>query len=86
MVTDNSVRNRVSQGAEGKVCEQEADMTAEGVLGTFDHTVPPKANKTWGSTLVMPSKAEGVTSSKVEVGCSKAGSSEEKVILGSLFI
>lgn len=86
MVTDDSGRNWVSRGADGEVCEQEADMKAEGVLGTFDHTVPPKANKTWGSTLVMPSKAEGVANSKVEVGCSKAGSSEEKVIWGRLFI
>lgn len=53
------------------------------VLGTFGHIVPPK---TWGSTLVMPSKAEDVTNCKVEVGCSKTGSSEEKLIWGRLFI
>lgn len=50
-------------------------MTAEGCAGTFGHLVPPR---TWGSTLVMPSKAEDVTNSKVEVGCRKLGAMRKK--------
>lgn len=53
------------------------------VLETFGNIVP---SKTCGSTLLMPSKAEDVTSSKVEVGCSKTVSSEEKGIWGRLLI
>lgn len=53
------------------------------MLEAFGHIAIPK---TWGSTLIMPSKDEDVTNSKVKVGCSKTGSSEEKVIWGRLFI
>ena len=61
-------------------------MAAEGFAGTFGRIVPCKADKAWGSTSVMPSKAEGITNSKIEVGCSKTGSNEEKVIRDRLFI
>lgn len=53
---------------------------------TFGSFVACKANMAWGSALVMTSEAESIADSKIEVGCSKTGSNDEKVTRVRLLI
>lgn len=66
--------------------KQRPNTTAEGCALDFENIVPHEVNEVWRSTSVMSSMAEGITSSKAEVGCSRTGSNEEQAIRVRLFI
>lgn len=66
---------RFHRGLKGRFVSKGQTRQLEVVRGTFGHTVPPK---TWGATLVMPSKAEDVTNGKLRWDAAKLGAVRKK--------